>query len=74
MSSQRSAKAIKAKNRVIEFKKLGKQLTAKLKRVTNIITTLSKPHVDDKVLAKSLVARANKVQKALTAATAALRA
>ena len=63
---------IKAKNRVAEFKLLNKQITSKLKRVKRIIATLSKPHVDNKVLAKSLVARGRKVQKALLDVTKAL--
>ncbi len=65
---------IKAKNRVAAFKLLNKQIASKLKVIKSIITTLSKPHVDNKVLAKSLVARGRKVEKALAAASKALHA
>ncbi len=59
---------IKVKNRVATFKLLNKQIYSKIKRIKNLITALSKPHVDNKVLAKSMVARGRKMEKALTKA------
>lgn len=63
---------IKTKNRANKLKKLKNEIGFKLKLLKRIDVDLSKDHVDDKPLAKSLLSSSAKARKHLTAAVEAL--
>lgn len=56
--------------RMNEISTIEAQINKLAAKLATIVSDCSKPHVDDKAKAKSVVQKAKKVQKGLTAATA----